>query len=104
MAWQTSTFPPTPVSNSLLVCTQGTVDIDVCGTHNNLFFDQTLFGGRQVQIQLEVANDSTGPGATGFRNVDVTFGFLILPEPSTFLLLGTAAGITLLVARSRRIA
>jgi hypothetical protein len=105
MAWQTSTFPPTPASNSLLVCTQGTVDIDVCGTHNNLFFDQTDFfeGPRQVQIQLDVANDSTGPGATGFRNVDVTFGFLILPEPSSLLLLSTAA-LALLVARLRRIA
>ncbi len=29
MTWEASTFPPTPASNSLLVCTQGKVDLDV---------------------------------------------------------------------------
>jgi len=95
---------PVPWSRSVMVCTQGTVDLDVCGTHNNQFVARTDFfpGPRQVQVQVDVANYSTGPGPTGFRNVDVTFDFLILPEPSSLLLLATAAGIAWLVSGRRR--
>jgi hypothetical protein len=95
---------PFPWSRSVMVCTQGTVDLDVCGTHNNQFVARTDFfpGPRQVQVQVDVANYSTGPGPTGFRNVDVTFDFLILPEPSSLLLLATVAGIAGLVSGRRR--
>jgi hypothetical protein len=96
-----------------MVCTQGTGGlVEVCGTDNNKFVDRTMFFDfltqsfvdiGQTQVQVEVANFSRGPGPTGFRNVDITFGVVVLPEPSTLLLPATAA-LALLVARSRRIA
>jgi hypothetical protein len=108
-----TSFPPFTDFGGAEVCTQGAGGLEVCGgTRNNKFVERTMFFDvltqsfvdiGQTQVQVEVANFSRGPGPTGFRNVDITFGVVVLPEPSTLLLLATAA-LALLVARSRRIA
>jgi hypothetical protein len=90
----------------IMVCTKGTFNFGPqCGLNDNEFVARTMFHGsqgavdlRQLRLQVEVYVANSG----AFRNLDITFSQV--PEPSTFLLLGTAVGIALLVARSRRIA
>jgi hypothetical protein len=112
-AWVTAfLFPTFFVFGEVMVCTQGTGGlVEVCGTDNNKFVDRTMFFDfltqsfvdiQQVHVQVEVANFSSGPGPTGFRNVDITFSQV--PEPSTLLLLATAAGIARLMSGRQRIA